>query len=388
MIDVERKALLAAMNFAGAAIERRNSIPILDAMRVHANGALHLSGTDLDMEARASVPFTGNSAEPFVFEDHRAVSHALRHGGGDGVGIEPRDGKAPAITSGRLSIEEAGELVAGDWPLLGKVSAARFTATISREHLRDILRVMTAVSTEETRYYLNGVFLHHLDGWNYRAVATDGHRLMCVDLALPDATGDLGGGIIIPRRAMNVLATHFAKAESIALTCGQSLPTNVPPLTMEQINLSRIGFAAEVGGIQLRLLAKTIDGKYPDYARILPLAGAGSTIVAHPGAIRSAVQALATPGQRTPALRFETSVGTLKISSAIGVGINAAIEVDCETTFPAGFSVSFNGRYLLDVLSAIRGDQVVIATVDTASPAVIRDPADTVLTGLLMPMRV
>lgn len=394
MIEVERRALLAAMRFAGCQVEKISRFPVLTAMHAHANGRLHISGTDLDMAATASVPFTGQSAAPFLLENPRTIDHALRHAGDAVVAFDVEDGAAPAIQSGTLTLRPTQNCQPDDWPVLGDVATETFRATLCGENIREIARCATAMSSEETRYYLNGVYLHHVEGWNYRAVATDGHRLIAVDLALPDASGALGGeraGVIVPRDAIRVLADHFAKADSITVTMGNRIAANAPgDTTAPDPRPTRVSFAATIGGMDVRLTTKTIDGTFPDYRRVYP-PRSDNQMVVEVRALRQALQALSPGRSRIPAvaLRVGRRGGTLVLSSAmLAEGLAASIEVAAETSCDAGWSVGFNGRYLLDVLSALRGDQVVIEAADTSSPAMIRDPADPAMTAILMPMKI
>jgi DNA polymerase-3 subunit beta len=391
MITVNRNDFVRAVTMANRAVTSWTRVPILGAVRVHANGKLEVSGTDLDTTVSAAVAYDGEPCAPFMLSDHQAVLHAINHAGGRTVGISPGD--PIAITSARLSIDAKSELDAADWPA-GQcdIAAQEWAATLSAETIATMLRVFPAISTEETRYYLNGIYLEHLDGWTYRATATDGHRLMCIDVPLPDAAGTLKP-VILPRLSLSIIAQCFDKAQGdVRLRIGSSVARNAIDTTAPEpaSSFSRFDLAGSVGPCDVRVASKTIDGHYPDYRRVIPRAlDHHAEIETKP--LRKAIEALSYGKRReTPALRLLFEPGGLTIRTAYGpTSLIATATVPAETMLGAKqFEIGFNGRYLIQLLGALKGERVVFGLGGDCDPCVIRDPAEPELTCVLMPMRV
>lgn len=388
MIELKTSDFRSAVALAAMIPERRNTIPILSTLRCRANGALEISGTDLDCTLEASVPREAGEEASFVLADFRFVAKAVGAAGEKAMMINP-SAEALTVEAGSLSVREKRVFHTDDWPAdCGIVVEETFSATLSRDHIGQIARVVTAISQEETRYYLNGVYFHHIDGWNYRVVTTDGHRMMMVDLALPDATGSLDG-LIIPKKAVRVLLQALGKADSIRLAAGFGRRANRETTTApERTDAPRIGFEGEVGRAAIRLSSKTIDGTFPDYSRVIPKANDVHAMFAV-DELRRGIQAVSRPEKGVRAVKLAFVKDAVRITSYFPeTSVDAAIDVPAEHNALADFSIGFNGQYLLDMLSAIRGDEVAFELADAAAPTLIRDPADTAFTGVLMPMRV
>lgn len=395
MIEIGTKDLLAAMRFAGGAVERRNTVPILDQLRIHANGALAISGTDLDMLCEAVMPYEGESAAPFMSGDWRRLSAALGHAGGGQVWIDPGQ---PVILAGDAEIRVKDALHADDWPMIGEIAEEHWCGMLGQRELVLLARVAAAMSDEETRYYLNGIYLHALDDWTVRAVATDGHRLAVADLKMPGMAGLLGdgtdrGGVLIPRKAVNLLLKDWRKVPEISLRVGSAAPSNAVTDTAPSRVSTRIAFTgvaggAVLGGVVLRMLTKAIDGTFPDYARVIPRSNriAVSFDVA---AMRRAVQMLSVmaPNRHFQAIKLELQAGRMMVSGAFD-GMAGEVPVPCESTAKPGLTIGFNGRYLLAALAGVPGETVTVQLADANAPSIWRDPSETDFFSVLMPMRV
>lgn len=396
MITVDSKQFRRAAQLASACIERRNTIPVLDAMRVRANGKLELSGTDLDMQIDVTLPCDkpGKGNVDFLIGDHRFVTKAIGAAGGSTVRFMPSD-KGLGIAAGALSIDmEAGAHV-DEWPNL-LAAHQGFTARLSVDHIRLIERTLAAMSIEETRYYLNGVYLHHEKDWTWRAVTTDGHRLMIAELSLPDATGELPSvgksqGIIIPRKAIQIAIAAMRKSDDgIVLQAGDRMGQNsVESTAPARSDLPLAQFGSFLDGMQYRLVTKCIDGTYPDYKRVVPADHAfGMTVPI--ARLRQAIDAVSfASGWQRPAIRIGFFKGEIELSIAHAAGkLTARYRMAAEHDAPKDFVIGFNGQYLRDCLGALRGDAAYFGMTDSAAPTVIRDPEDTAFLSVLMPMRV
>jgi DNA polymerase-3 subunit beta len=393
MINVQTKALLRAIAVASSVVERRNAVPVLGELRARANGVLTIAGTDLDMAAEASVAYSGDEAAPFLLGDHRFLRHAVGHAGVGSVGLTPSE-TGIAVEAGELSMANNSTAAVDDWPVLASMGDVETSGTLGRRELALLARIARAMSVEETRYYLNGVYFHEVDDWTIRAVATDGHRLMWADLRMPDKVGAMKAGLIVPRKMINLLLTQMRSADTIALRMGRAAIANQAAPAEGTAPLSQGAPIVEVttvmGGMTVHCRSKTIDGKYPDYARVIP-SEVSYAVTVDAAALRRAIGALAFgPTNITPALKLSIAKGKLEISAAYLAQAEgrAAMTIAAEGNAPAGFSIGFNGRYLRDVIDTLKGEKIVLGLGDGGAPATINDPAETGFGAVLMPMRV
>lgn len=390
MINTSVQDFRSAISLASMVPERRNTIPILSTLRCRANGALEVSGTDLDMTIKVAVPREAGDDAAFTLGDYQFVAKSLGANGGKALAIATGEGGALSFESGALEIKVKTSLPVDDWPADGGiVSEETFSASLSANHLRQLARVVPAISTEETRYYLNGIYLHHVEGWNYRAVATDGHRLIMVELALPDATGKLDG-IIIPRKAVSVLLRALGKSsDPVRISGGHGTLRNSTTTTApDRAGQPRVSFSGKVGRASITLSTKIIDGTFPDYSRVVPKANETRAVFGMAD-IRRAIEAVARTESRVRAIKLDFLPGSVRFTSKFAeTGTDAGIDIPCQHNAADGFSIGFNGQYLMDLLGSLNGDEVAMDLADSAAPTLIRDPADTAFTSVLMPMRV
>lgn len=399
MIEVNRKQFARAVDLAAAPISSRATIPVLGSVKATANGVLRLEATDLDNWTCAELAYDGDAAAEFLLPQPRMLRSAINAAGDDVVSVEPAAADEPGynnkviVRSGRLDCD-LWHLPESDFPTPDRISIEEFTATLGEAELRQIARVLRAVSTEETRYYLNGICVSHVDGWTYRFAATNGHVLMVVDVPLPDAVGAIPDKTIIPNGWLKLIMARFAKAKNGArFTYGQraALNSSGPDLPLQPAG-PRIRLSADLDGIAYSVTGKLIDGHYPDYARVIP------TSWEHTSTFRCSdlAQAIHTLSSltlsKTRAVKLTFPSGKICVelqSPDIG---RSKFDFDAEHDVPEGFKIGFNGRYLLDILTGISGDEVVMRLAevgtDASAPAMFVDPADPAFTGVLMPCRV
>lgn len=419
---VELKQLKRGMDLVEPARCPRSTIPILSSLKATvAAGSLTLHSNDLDRAFTATIPVKSDDADDlgdFLISEPRSVIAALGAAGGELVAIEPRadtdDEESAtrkhklAIKSGQFSMNQATGMTPPDFPAnMSRVGAKGFEAQWSADTLKQIARVFPAISTEETRYYLNGVRMTKKPGteWDYRFVATDGHRLFIIDIPLPDAAGSMldeetqVGDVILPRAFITSVAKLLEKSkEPIAFTLGDGSPPNEVDKTLADKggSASRCSISGKVGDIAVQFDGKLIDGTYPDVNRVIPQKEAVRRVMtvdlrAFRQAVHAVKAAAVTRKRDTPALKFEWTEGKVTVSRALGdVHGTARFDVACEHNC-SGTTAGFNGKYFLEILNALQGDEVVVMMPDedtTAGPVLIRDPADTAFLAVLMPMRV
>lgn len=370
-VTVERAELLKSLSHVHRVVERRNTIPILAnvLMRSGPNG-LALKATDLDLEVVESLPAEiaqpGATTVPahVLYDIVRKLpegAQVLLEAGGERGTLLVRAGRA------RFTLQTLPET---DFPDL---AAGEFTHTFtlkSAELRRLVDKTQFAISTEETRYYLNGIYLHvtEVKGASVlRAVATDGHRLAQAELAAPDGTGKLPG-VIIPRKTVAEVQKLLEDKE--AEVC---------------VSLSTTKIRVEVGAIVLT--SKLIDGTFPDYGRVIP-SGNDKVLVVDRAEFAAAVDRVSTvSSDRGRAVKLALSDGRLVLSVSNPDSGSATEELEVEYAAEP-LEIGFNSRYLLDIAAQIEGDTAHLKLADSGSPTLVHDSAKSDALYVLMPMRV
>lgn len=231
-------------------------------------------------------------------------------------------------------------------------------------------RTKFAISTEETRYYLNGIYLHavEVDGEKFlRAVATDGHRLARVETALPKGAENMPG-VIAPRKAITEVRKLIDETTS--------------PI---DIALSDTRIRLEFDGVVLT--SKLIDGTFPDYERVIPTDN-DKILVVDSNVFAAAVDRVSTiSSEKSRSIKLAVNPGLLTLSATSAENGSATEELEVGYT-DAELEIGFNSRYLLDITSQIEGDEAQFILADPASPTIVRDTGDDRALYVLMPMRV
>jgi len=370
-IVIERAALLRALGHVQSVVERRNTIPILSNVLLKAEGGkLSLSATDMDLEVvevvDARVARDGRTTAPaHTLYD---IVRKLR----DGADIEldvQADRNLLLLRSGRSTFQLAC-LPADDYPVMsgGQLGHEFLLAAAEIKSLID--RTRFAISTEETRYYLNGIYLHTAKNGEVpvlRAVATDGHRLARVEILLPDGAAGMPG-VIVPRKTVMELRKLLDEVDE--------------PVRVE-LSESKIRFNFGQGVLS----SKLIDGTFPDYDRVIPV-GNDKILEVDAKSFAEAVDRVSTIStEKSRAVKLALGQGMLTLSAASPENGTATEEIEV-AYHAASIEIGFNSRYLLDITQQITGDGAQFAMADAASPTIVRDAADSSALYVLMPMRV
>lgn len=370
-VTIERAAFLKALNHVQSVVERRNTIPILSNVLVQAeNGEIRLSATDLDVEVIETVPADVAQAGATTAPAHMMHDIVRKLPDGAQLAIEQTgEGGRIAIFAGRsrfslqsLPPEEFPDLAAGDFTNTFTVQAADLKKMIERTRF--------AISTEETRYYLNGIYLHAVPsvaGGSLRAVATDGHRLAQFELPLPQGAADMPG-VIVPRKT--VLEVHRL--------IGDGDTTIEVSLSASKI---RFGFDGIV------LTSKLIDGTFPDYERVIPKHN-DKVLDVDTKLFAQAVDRVSTiSSEKGRAVKLH--IGDGKVVLTVNNPDSGSAEEEVIADYEAeAIDIGFNARYLLDIAGQFSGDTARFLLADSGSPTIIRDVGDEASLYVLMPMRV
>ena len=352
-------------------VERRTTIPILSNVLVRAEeGRLRLKATDLDLEVTedvaADVAQTGGTTLP------AHVLHDIVRKLPDGAQVTldmSGDATQVVLRSGRsrfqlqcLPESDFPDLTTGDLPFQFRLAASQVKLLIEKTQF--------AISTEETRYYLNGIYLHamEVDGVRMlRVVSTDGHRLARVQIPAPEGSDGMPG-VIIPRKAVSEIQ-KLIEDPNATVTVG--------------LSATKIRF--DFGGVVLT--SKLIDGTFPDYGRVIP-AGNDKILIVERVPFAAAVDRVSTiSAERGRAVKLALADGKLTLSVTNPDSGSATEELDVEYD-AAPLDIGFNARYLLDITAQLDSDTALLKLADPGSPTLVQDEEGAPALYVLMPMRV
>lgn len=407
---INRDAILAALDIIIGAVEKRSTIPILSNVLLTITSGeadcLTVRATDLDVQVsvnvRAQVPeefsttlpahtlhdllkrtpngerataslellpsmapmkqATDAKGEPMVDDNDNPIMEAVR--------VNQFTSDATRIKLARASYQLQ-SLPAGDFPEMAAFKKEPFTATVSGSSLWNAIdAVQPAISTEERRYYLNGIFLHVVGPDTLAMTATDGHRLLRQEIRGVDGLSDKMPGIIVPRKTVGLLHK---------LMRGKDCPIEVE-LFWDDERFSAMWDATT-------LVSKVIDGTYPDYGRVIPT-GNDKIATVNGKMLKQCVAAVTSmSSERGRAVKCQFEPGKLTLAVNNPDSGHASIDMDCE--FDSDFlEVGFNSKYLIDMAerAAPNGRQVTFKLHDAGSPTLILGNMPG-WSGVLMPMR-
>ena len=348
-LAIHKEDLTRVLGAVSKVIEARNTIPILSCFMLTAaatgdTGGLSVMGADLDILATAGAPATVNAAGSICVEA-KLLTDIARKATGD-VTMTLDDGKL-VVKSGRsrFSLQT---LSSEDFPNLG---THKYDAEFETDLAALFAPVAFAMSSEETRYYLNGIYLEPK-----AATATDGHRLGTMGADLPDFTP-----VIVPRKLVSLVPKGSVK-----------------------VSVSRQKIRLETDA--LTLTSKLIDGTYPDYRRIMPTQNDKFVKVDRDALMKAADRVSTVSSERGRAVKLSIAPGS--ISLAVRGGDNGTAEDEVEADYSGEpIEIGFNAAYLKELLGVLPAGEVTIALADSGSPTLIKGKTEG-LTLVLMPMRV
>ncbi|MFY8196142.1 MAG: DNA polymerase III subunit beta [Novosphingobium sp.] len=371
---IERATLLKSLSHVQSVVERRNTIPILSNVLIEASsdGALRFMATDLDLqivETMAAVSVEGPGA--ITVSAHLLFDIARKLPDGSQVSLETSDNRM-IVKAGRsrfqlptLPRDDFPVIVEGDLPTSFEVPARTLAELIDRTRF--------AISTEETRYYLNGIFLHVSEDAQpvLKAAATDGHRLARFTVPRPEGAEGMPD-VIVPRKCVGELRKLLEEVLDTAV--------------LIDLSASKVRFT--LGGENgVVLTSKLIDGTFPDYSRVIPT-GNDKLLKLDPRSFFEGVDrvaTIATEKTRAVKMALENDRVTLSVTSPD----NGTAAEELPASYSAtGFEIGFNANYLKDILNQIDGDTVELHLADAGAPTLIRRDDKSPALYVLMPMRV
>ncbi|HQP18721.1 MULTISPECIES: DNA polymerase III subunit beta [Phenylobacterium] len=370
-LTIERAALLKALGHVQSAVERRNTIPILSNVLLSADrDRLTFSATDLDMEiideTLAQVDQPGQITAPAhtLYE----IVRKLPEGADVSLSFTGEDPRL-TVAAGRSRFNLP-VLPAGDFPVMSSEGLSGRIGVDVGDLIRLIDKTRFAISTEETRYYLNGLYLHTVvegGSQKLRAVATDGHRLALAEMAAPE--GSAGApGVIVPRKTVS-------EARRLLEDAGETVDL--------QVSAQKVRF--EFGGAALT--SKVIDGNFPDYVRVIPRDNDRVMMVDNKLFAKAVDRVATISAEKSRSVRMAIEPGRI-ILTVRNMEAGQAVE-ELEVDYGGeSFELSFNARYLLDVTDQIGGELAEFRFGGPNDPALVLDPTDPDVRYVLMPLRV
>ncbi|MGE0846235.1 MAG: DNA polymerase III subunit beta [Flavobacteriaceae bacterium] len=370
-VTVERSQLVKSLTHVHRVVERRNTIPILSNVLIHADGGeVRLKATDLDVEIvetfAADVAMSGGTTVPaHVFYDIvRKLPEGAQivlEGGPDESALVVRAGRARFMLQ-VLPESDFPDLTAGEMSHSFSLSAAVLKRLLDKTQF--------AISQEETRYYLNGIYMHAIEADGramLRAVATDGHRLARLETEAPEGAAGMPG-VIVPRKTVQELQRLLED-----------------PDAMVEIELSESKIRFTIGAMVLT--SKLIDGTFPDYGRVIP-SGNDKMLKVDNQAFTRAVDLVSTvSSERGRAVKLSIQPDKVVLSVNNPDSGSATEEIPADYAADA-IDIGFNARYLLDIAGQLETETACFELADSGSPTLVRDEKDESALYVLMPMRV
>ena len=369
----DRATLLKALAHVQSVVEKRNTLPILANILINArDGRLALTATDMEIavvqEAAANVGQEGATTAPaatlyeIVRKLPEGVEVEFEHGGGDAA-LVLRAGRF-ATSLNALPVDDFPVMTAGSLPHRFSLPARVLRGMIDRTRF--------AISTEETRYYLNGIYLHATESEGtpvLRAVATDGHRLARVEEKLPEGASGMPG-VIVPRKTIAELRKLLEETSDEV-----------------EIALSDTRIQFSLGPVTLT--SKLIDGTFPEYERVIPRGNDKILRVAKKDFAEAVGRVAAISLERARPVKLSLARDLLVLSAASPEHGTATEELDgARVHYDSGpLEIGFQARYITDITDQIEGE-VEFLLADGGAPTVVRDAGDMSALYVLMPMRV
>ncbi len=372
---IERSILLKMLSHVQNVVERRQTIPILSNIKIEVikgtEDRIIIRATDMDLEVVESSQAKVLEGGSVTASAHKLleITRKLLEGSDIEFSLD-RDKGLLNIVSGRARFSLA-TLPGEDFPSISEGDMP-FNFTLTSAQLQSLFdRTVFAVSQEETRYYLNGIYIHEKkkEGGQEAslcAAATDGHRLASSEVLLPEGAAGIPG-VIIPKKTI----TEIQKLVSELL---QDV----------EVSLSSTKIRFKIANVILT--SKLIDGTYPDYERVIP-SGNDKFLEVDSDILASAVDCVAVISEKSRGVRLYIDRDKIVVSATSAE--EGSAETDLEGRYEGdSLEVGFNYRYLLDILGQTKGSKVRISLLDSSSPVVVHDLSDSSVIYVIMPMRV
>jgi DNA polymerase III subunit beta len=361
---VDRETLLKPLQQVIGVVERRQTLPVLGNLLIVASDkGLMITATDLEVEIQSRLDVEIEEPGEITLPARKLVDICKALPENASIQISVKDQKAQ-IRSGKSRFTLA-TLPAADFPLVETIKGDCSFA-IAQNKLKELIeRTQFSMAQQDVRYYLNGLMLEIARG-RLRAVATDGHRLALCDMPV-DINIRESRQVIVPRKGIQ---------ELVRLLDSSDTPVQV------DVGTNHIG----VSNADIRFTSKLVDGRFPDYDRVVPKGG-DKLVLADRELLRQALSRTSIlSNEKYRGIRLNLDKNIIKIQAHNPEQEEADEEFEVEYK-GSGLEIGFNVTYLLDVLASVRSDNIEITLSDSNSSCLMREPGTEQYRYVVMPMR-
>ena len=365
---VSREALLRVLTHVSSIVDSRSTIPILSNIYIRCeNSQIEIRSTDMDISIREFVSVDSNkNGEATV--NSRILTDIIRKTKKNSI-VKCKLEGARLIINSDNSVFELNALSADEFPKFIPLDPTN-SFVLSIPQLKRIFnKTKFAISSEETRYYLNGIYFHTISNESktiLRCVATDGHRLAKTEL---DLSNNLNiSGIILPRKFILQLDRILGDFEgSVKFICSDT-----------QVSLEADNFI---------IISKLIDGTFPDYEKVIPVSN-DKLLQVETEPFFNAIDRVSTVNQdKAPTVKLQFENNNIKIM-ATSTDSNKGDEEVAASYTAESLEILFNSKYILDLHEVVEGETMILELLNQSSPVIVKDPKDTASLYILMPMRI
>ena len=365
---IDRNSFLKPLGHIYSVVERRNTIPILSNVLIETNSSkISLTATDMDMDIVEAIGCIIHQQGKATLSAHTLYDIVRKIPDGGEIKIELLDLNVE-VSAGKSKFILP-TLPVDDYPVMTEIEKGSEFFLESADLISLIDNTKFAISSEETRYYLNGIFLHvpEESKQKLRAVATDGHRLAQAEVPLPEGAESIPG-IIIPRKAVGEIRKLADGIEGkVKIIVSNTKAKFIFPNSI--------------------LTTKLIDGSFPDYQRVIPKGNLNKLVVSNLEFSKAVDRVSTVSMEKSRAIKLSLNKNLLSLNVNTHDLGNAFEELEIQYD-DQNLEIGFNSKYLLDISSQIQGKDIEILLSDSASPALITDPDQDGVIFVLMPMRV
>ena len=364
---VEKNILLRSLSHVQSIVEKRNTLQILSNILIEAKeNSLILSATDMDISITDKINCNILEEGSTTVSAHTLYDIIRKLHDTSEIEIFSNDGKLMSLRSGQSKFS-LGCLPKDEFPIIEINNLENELKINSQKFLKLIDKTRFAVSNEETRYFLNGVYFHKKKDKKLTLVATDGHRLAKFDFNFDEDSNEMPG-VIIPKKTINELYKLLTDYEGEI-----------------KINLDSNKIVFFIG--ELILISKLIDGSFPDYKRVIP-ADNKSILKVNRLNFSLAVDRVSTiTNEKSPIIKFKLLKDMINMSSANNESGMATEDLAVNYSGDE-IEIGFNSKYILEMINNLEDEQISLCFKDSSSPVTAIEESNSDLIYVLMPMRV